>query len=330
MAKDDWILSSEHPEEKIINMIKAKSNLNLNMHEPVNNIPESTVRYTFNRTRKNFGDKSATLVKPSIDRDNFSNSLKRSSLINRSDSFNLPSSPPQNDGLSTATLRRETLEMKHHKRMFVQGSDAPLKVTRDRSNNSSPSSADFDNRYSRNKMLQEKRRTIKNKNQTIVDDSVSEISDVIRKNSLDEEANSFRSSRNSKYLPVKHPDDIIGQMERNRKVKRSNSHYVTSSSSKPDIPQERRRSDDLMTSTTSLPYRPEVNKKEKKWSPIEKVKQFFSTNSKRKKAGDVENEQPSVMSSRYKGNPGITQRNTKLKRTASYSDSENVYRVSNT
>lgn len=327
MAKDDWILSSEHPEEKIINMIKAKSNLNLNMHEPVNNIPESTIRYGLNRTRRNFGDKSATLVKSSIERDDFLSTRKRSSLVDRADSFNSPSLPPQNDGLSAATLRRETLEMKHHKRMFVQGSDVPLKPTRDRSNNSSPSSVDFDSRYSRNKMLQEKRRTIKSKNQTILDDSVSEMSDV-RKNSLDEEVSSFRSSRNSKYLPVKYPDDITRQMERNRKVKRSNSHYVTSST-KPDIPQERRRSDDLMTSTMSLPYRPEVNKKEKKWSPIEKVKQFFSPNSKRKKAGELENEQGSLMSSRYKGNPGMSQRNTKLKRTASYSDSENVYRVRN-
>ncbi|KAI5699665.1 hypothetical protein M8J75_006676 [Diaphorina citri] len=321
MAKDDWILSSEHPEEKIINMIKAKSNLNLNMHEPVNNIPESTIRYTMNRTRRNFGDKSVTHnIKPSIDRDDFSN-VKRSSLIDRADSFNIPSLPSKSD----VTLRRETLEMKHHKRMFVHGSEVPIKSVRDRSNNSSPSSVDIDNRYSKNEQLQQKRRTIKSKNHSILDDSVSELSDA-RKNSIDEEiASSFRSSRNSKYLPVKYPDDITRQMERNRKVKRSNSHYVTSSSTKHDIPQERRRSDDLMASTMSLPYHHEV-KKEKKLSPMEKVKQFFNPKTKRKKAAELENEKESVMSSRYKGNPGMSQKNTKLKRTASSSDSENVYR----
>ncbi|KAL1454961.1 hypothetical protein WDU94_009088 [Cyamophila willieti] len=215
--------------------------------------------------------------------------------------------------------------MKHHKRMFVHGSEVPVKSVRDRSNNSSPSSVDFDSRYAKNDLLQQKRRTIKSKNHSILDDSGTELSDA-RKNSIDEELGSFRSSRNSKYLPVKYPDDITRQMERNRKVKRSNSHYVQSSS-KYDLPnQERRRSDDLMASTMSLPYHHEV-KKEKKLSPIEKVKQFFNPKTKRKKAGEVDAEKESTMSSRYKGNPGMSQKNTKLKRTVSSSDSENVYRV---
>uniref|UniRef100_A0A8D8S4Y5 Uncharacterized protein n=1 Tax=Cacopsylla melanoneura TaxID=428564 RepID=A0A8D8S4Y5_9HEMI len=322
MAKDDWILSSEHPEEKIINMIKAKSNLNLNMHEPVNNIPESTIRYGMHRTRRNFGDKSVTVIKPSVERDDFTSSVKRSSRLDRADSFNLPSvASPKTEDL---TVRRETLEMKHHKRMFVHGSEVPMKSVRDRSNNSSPSSVDIDSRYAKNDLLQQKRRTIKSKNHSILDDSGTELSDA-RKNSIDEELDSFRSSRNSKYTPVKYPDDITRQMERNRKVKRSNSHYVQSSS-KYDLPhQERRRSDDLMTSTMSLPYQHEV-KKEKKLSPIEKVKQFFNPKTKRKKAGELDVEKESVMSSRYKGNPGMSQKNTKLKRTVSSSDSENVYR----
>lgn len=317
MAKDDWILSSEHPEEKIINMIKAKSNLNLNMHEPVNNISDTTLRYGMNRTRKTFGDRNVTVITPTVEREDFISPLKNS-IINRRESF---TSPSKSDGLS---FRRETLEMKHHKRMFLNNSDVPIKTVRDRSNNSSPSSLDFDdNRYTRNELLQQKRRTVKSKS-TIHDDSVSEMSDA-RKKSIDESdvGTLSRASRHTKYLPVKYPDDVTHQVERNRKVKRSNSHYVTSPSSKHQMPQERRRSDDLMASTMSLPYRQE-NKKEKKLSPLDKVKQFFNPKTKRKKVGEIDIEKESVMSARSK--PGAGTKSTKLKRTASSSDSENVYR----